>query len=1103
LTNDNIGAICQDYKKNIWIGTEQGINIIDNNLNLIKTIEQDATDQSNLSDNAIYSIFNDNNNNIWIGTFFGGVNIFYQGSDNFTIYPYGYRDNDLSGKAVRQIIANDQNTLWIATEDGGLNFLDKRTGKIQHYQNNNSKIRLSYHNIHSLLKDRNNNLWIGTFTGGINCYNIISGRMKYYSPTHNNLPSNTVFSLLQDKKGDIWAGTTTGLMQYIPEENQFVRFNDNQVNKQFIYCLFQDSQENIWIGTRSNGLFLLDHRTNKVKSIKLSIPTENFITSINEDRKKQLWIGTNSSGVICLNKNTEIMHLGIKDGLISNSIKGIIEDNNGKIWFSTESGLCRFDQTSKEIENFAVNDGLPINQFNFSSAFKDQDGELFFGTINGMISFYPSQLISENKQFKVQLTNFKISGKTVEVDSDRSPLIQNISETNSLELTHSQASSFSFDFTGLNFKYASNTIYAMRLLGADSDWQTINKQRQILFSNLPEGKYELQIKASIDGTHWDEEGMRTLKIRVLPPLWKSWWAMIIYFILLFFAALATLRIIHARLTLRMSLQTEHAEKLQLEELNRHKINFFTFITHDLKTPLTLVLSPLQRLINSKNITPEIKKKMEVIYKNANRMNHLIDEIMTFSKIEMKQLKIAVDQGDVLAFIHEISSIFEMIAIEREIDFVIDIDQTARDNVWFSPSNVERIIYNLLSNAFKYTPKGGMITLAASIEHRSYQTFLNILVEDTGRGIPNELLEKIFENYYQVNPKDASEGTGIGLALTKMLVNIHKGTIKAESNSGTRFIVHLNVSESAFEDDEKSERILDIASLNTNKSNFVDSVKLFSESIPVKEYEHNTRQKILIVEDNPEMNEYLEEIFAQNFDIVKSFNGKDGLEKAASENPDIIVSDIMMPVMDGLELTAQLKSNLSFSHIPVILLTAKTMENDFTKGYHSGADAYIVKPFNAENLELLVNNLLQTRQRNIERFKTDENTSIQEIVSNPRDEKFMLDLVNLIMENLEDEDFGVSEITSAMAVSRSLLHIKLKKLANVSITEFIRQIKIKEAKKLLLRGHNVSETSFAVGFSDPNYFTKCFKKQIGMTPSEFIKKIKNYEQKNNTHEENNV
>lgn len=1098
FTNNNIGAICQDEQNNMWIGTEQGVNIVDNNLRLIKKIEQNAADMSNLSDNAIYSIFNDNASNIWVGTFFGGLNIFYKGSDNFTIYPFGYLSKHLSGKAVRQIISNDANSLWIATEDGGLNFLDKKTRNIQHYENGNGKIKLSYHNIHSLLKDKNNNLWIGTFTGGLNCYNISTGRMKYYSVPKNNFPAVSVFSLLQDNQGTIWAGTPGGLLYYSPDKDQFIRFGNEDVGRSFIYCLFQDSEANIWIGTRTRGLFYLDAKTKKTIQVKLFGKTENFITSITEDRRKQIWVGTNNSGVSCLNRKSESRTLTLKDGLPSNSIKGIVEDNNGKIWFSTESGLCRYDQVSGEIENFSVSDGLPINQFNFSSAYKAPDGELFFGTINGMISFYPNQLVPARKLFKVQITNFKISGKNINIDSEDSPLTKNISETNSIELSHDQASSFSFDFTALNFKYATNTIYAMRLLGADADWQVINRQRQILFSNLPEGKYVLQIKASIDGIHWDESGMRSLDIIIRPPFWRSWWAYIIYFIILIMAGYAAFNIAKTRIKLRMRFQAEHAEKLQLEELNQHKINFFTYITHDLKTPLTLILSPLQRMINSNSLPAEVRKKLDVIFRNANRMNHLIDEIMTFSKIEMKQQKITVKQGNVLAFIYEISSIFEMIAAEREIDFVIDIPSNQNEKAWFSPSNLERIIYNLLSNAFKYTPAGGMITLSASLERVNGQIFLNVSVEDSGRGIPKHLLDRIFENYYQVERKDENEGTGIGLALTKALVNIHKGTIRAESEPaiGTRFIVRLNVSETAFEPDERSYEELDTESMDKNKSQFIDSVKLFSENTPVPASGKNRKMKILIVEDNTEMNDYLEEIFSQNFDVIKACNGKEGLEKVISEVPDLIICDIMMPVMNGLELTNKLKTDLSFSHIPIVLLTAKNMENDFTKGYQSGADAYIVKPFNDENLELLVNNLLQTRQRNIERFRNDDDSNIQEIVSNPRDEKFMSDLVKLIMENIENEEFGVTEITSALGVSRSLLHIKLKKLTDVSITEFIRQIKMKEARKLLLNGHNVSETSFAIGMSDPNYFTKCFKKHTGFTPSEFLKNIKNNEQKNN-------
>jgi ligand-binding sensor domain-containing protein/signal transduction histidine kinase/CheY-like chemotaxis protein/AraC-like DNA-binding protein len=1091
LSNNYIGAITSDNYQNIWIGTERGVNIIDPDLLEVQCFEQGMSDVSNLSDNAIYSIFVDNADDVWIGTYFGGVNVFYKGYENFSIYSYGYSNKHLSGKAVRQIIANDTNSLWIATEDGGLNLLDRKTGQIYHFKNKNDKIGLSYHNVHSLLKDRNNNLWIGTFTGGLNCYNLNSGSMKYYSRSLNNLSSISVFSLIEDKEGIVWAGTQSGLMFFVPDENRFVPIDHPVLRNAFIYCMFENDKGEIMIGTRKFGLFKLNNKTKEIKQIKLFDRLENFITSIYQDSEKQLWIATNNDGVIRLNENDEMKILTVKDGLPSNAVKALIEDDNGNMWLSTEAGLSSYSLSTQAIVNYNKNDGLPINQFNFSSAFKANDGEMFFGTINGMISFYPNSLRRAREVFKVEMTGFKISGKEVIIGETDSPLEINISETESIVLSHNQAASFSFEFTGLNYRYASNTIYAIKLDGADAEWQVVNKQRQILFSNLPQGKYKLLIKASIDGVNWDETGIRTLEIIIKPPFWKSSWAYLFYMILLCIAGYLIIKTVKARIKLRMKFQTEHAERLQLEDLNRHKINFFTFITHDLKTPLTLILSPLQRLINTNKISSETKQKLEIILSNANRMNRLIDDMMTFSRIEMKQMKITVKRGDVLDFLKELSSIFEMVAVERDIEFIIDIPSNKNEIVWFSPSKLERIIYNLLSNAFKYTPNSGIITLSANISKINDQSFLNIIIEDSGRGIPKDLLDKIFENYYQVQRKDEKTGTGIGLALTKVLVNLHKGTIKAESEpgTGTKFIVQLNVSESAFDEDEKSVEFVKSNNIAENNKHFSDSVRLFSESMGHLKIAKNNKKKLLIVEDNPEMNDYITEIFMSSFLVVRAFDGEEGYKKLISENPDLVISDVMMPVMDGLELTEKIKSDLSFSHIPVVLLTAKSMEEDIKSGYSTGVDAYIVKPFSSENLELLVNNLLKTRQMNIDRFNHMEGISVQELVSNPRDEKFMSTLVDLILKNLANEEFGIAEITVTMGVSRSLLHIKLKKLADVSITEFIRQLKMKEARKLLLAGNNVSETSYAVGMSDPNYFTKCFKKQMGITPSDFVKTMR--------------
>ena len=480
----------------------------------------------------------------------------------------------------------------------------------------------------------------------------------------------------------------------------------------------------------------------------------------------------------------------------------------------------------------------------------------------------------------------------------------------------------------------------------------------------------------------------------------------------------------------------------------------------------------------------------MILRNANRMHYLVDELLTLSKIEMKQMRINVRKGEVMTFIAEISKIFELFAREKNIDFTIHLPQNLKQEVWFSPSKLERIIYNLLSNAFKYTRPNGMVLLTANLVNHNEYTFLEITVEDSGRGIPESQLKQIFENYYQVEKTDHYKGFGIGLSLTKSLVTIHKGTIDVESREGegTKFIVKINVSENAYDADQRLSEGISQDDIRKFNDHMQETVALLPEYTKQDKATSDTRPTILIVEDNAEMNNYLEEIFAVNYRIVKAFNGQEGYKCVLKEIPDLIISDIMMPVMNGLEFVRKIKSNLSTSHIPIILLTAKTDETDHTEGYLTGADAYISKPFNAQNLELLVSNLQKTKISNIERFKLEDEMNVSQLATNPRDVKFIETLVKLIYDNIQDEDFGVVEIVSAMGVSRSLLHTKLKSLANASITEFVRSIKMKEARKHLMNGLNVSEASYSVGMSDPNYFTKCFKKQFNKTPSEFINSI---------------
>lgn len=540
----------------------------------------------------------------------------------------------------------------------------------------------------------------------------------------------------------------------------------------------------------------------------------------------------------------------------------------------------------------------------------------------------------------------------------------------------------------------------------------------------------------------------------------------------------------------MRLKTEHEQRVNMEKMNQSKINFFTYVSHDLKTPLTLILSPLQRLIKQKQIDNNDREKLEVIYRNANRMHYLIDELLTFSKIEMQQMEINVRKGNIMHFLEEISHIFDIVSKEKEIDFIVSLEETDEE-VWFSPSKLERIMYNLLSNAFKYTQPGDYVKLSAKLLKKDSENFIEISVKDSGRGIPKEMKDKIFDSYFQVEKKDHREGFGLGLSLTKSLIHMHKGEIKVESEvgKGSEFIVSLNVSESAYSSSEKSLESITSEEIQKYNLRMKETIELIPDQLISTEQDNtDVKESILIVEDNKEMNDYLAEIFSKDYQVFRAYNGAEACKLLKKQLPDLIVSDVMMPVMDGLELTAYVKQDLNSSHIPVILLTAKTDELDHIQGYLKGADAYITKPFNAQNLELLVQNMRTNRKQNIEYFKRIEKLNITQITNNPRDEVFMKELVDLIMANIKDEEFGVTEIITHMKVSRSLLHTKLKSLTGCSITQFMRTIKMKEAKIHLQNGMNVSEASYAVGMSDPNYFTKCFKKEFNITPTEFIKQL---------------
>ena len=590
------------------------------------------------------------------------------------------------------------------------------------------------------------------------------------------------------------------LLLYDVKSDTFKRQNwTNELKQKFVFCLKSSSNGILWVGTRKSGLYKLDKKKQTVTPVKFSDRIVNFITYLFEDSQHNIWVGSNY-GTFVLNSNGVLKkNYTVNDGLPSNGIKTIIEDDSKKIWLTTEQGLCRFDPKTHTINNLRVNDGLPVNQFNYASACQANNGELFFGTINGLISFFPNSLNKSPNLFKVKFTEIQVNGKPYPisyVDNSNKPKYK-------IELNYQQGKSFTVEFSGMNFRFGSNTYYATKLEGADNKWQNIGKQHHVNFSNLSHGKYTLYVKAGNDGHTWDETGINSIEIILKPPFWLSIWAYFIYLIIIGLVLFYIYKFSRQRLNLMFKLKAEQSQIANLEELNQQKINFFTYVSHDLKTPLTLILSPLQRMLQNAKTSDE-KAKLNVIVRNANRMNYLIDELLTLSKIEMKQMRINVRKGDVMIFIDDISKIFELVASDRNIDFNIQLPKQKNQEVWFSPSKLERIIYNLLSNAFKYTRPDGMVLLSARLLEESNFTFLELIIEDSGRGIPQNHLDRIFDNYYQVEKTDHYKGFGIGLSLTKSLVTIHKGSIEVESHEGvgTKFIVKINVSENAYDDDQR-------------------------------------------------------------------------------------------------------------------------------------------------------------------------------------------------------------------------------------------------------------------------------------------------------------
>ena len=1106
LSSNSILALFDDKKDNLWIGTENGgLNCLNMNTYKISISRREEGSFNSLNSNTIWSLYVDDNDILWVGTYNKGINIWDKKFQRFEPYQKNISaENTLSDNDITDFAEDADGNLWIATDGGGICLFNPHTREfIKTIVNDNNSLETNA--IVTIIHDSNENVWVGTWNGGVDRLNKNGIKIKNYKiegfPKDGN---NKVLSLYEDKHGSIWAGTNgSGLFLYNPASDEFDQITELGdplllPDIDYITSIFEDSYGNFWVATLY-GLKILKKKDNCsllfYRFLSTNNPgdiSSNRVSVIFEDSNKNLWVGTEDNGLNLFNRQDSTFTAFQKqDGLPNNSINGILEDKAGNLWISTNKGITKFDPAAKTIRNYSKEDGLNSDQFYPNSCLKTRTGEFYFGGNNGFNVFYPENIKENILVPKVHLTDFKIFNKSVPIGTKDSPLKKHISLTHKITLPYNR-NSFTIEFVALNYTRSFQNQYAYMLEGLESDWNYIGRRHAATYTFISSGTYIFMVKGSNNDGIWNNNPT-TLEINILPPVWKTVWAYCFYILLFFSLLYVFIRLWAAR-----------AKQSQILELNKMKLQFFANMSHELRTPLSLILSPLEEIISLSTLQKGLRNKLLMIYKNACRLFKIVNELLDFNKAEDNKLNIIVQPGNIVKFLHEVYSFYSDEALKRRIEYKF-VSSSDKISAWFDADKLEKIFLNLLSNAFKFTPDEGKIILKIekppqsdkAKKHLQKQTneLVKISIIDNGKGIPQKYIDKVFDRFFQVPEKDSAyrASTGIGLTLTKTLVELHHGKISVTSEEfkETCFTVVLPLGNSFFKKEEILPEIINKRSGSSKLPSLNNS-----EDFKIRNPQKNA-PVILIVEDNFELQQYMVSRFSGTYKVLEARDAESGLKLAVEYIPDLVISDIIMPNMSGIELCKNIKENILTSHIPVVLLTAKVTLEDKIKGVQTGADAYITKPFNFHYLEATINNLIKTRHRLFQRFSQEAYMLPRELSKNKLDQNFLENIIGYIEDNITNENLSVENLASHLLMSRGHTWRKIKSLTGQSANRFIRIIRLKKAIKLMEEGElNISEITFKVGFTSPPYFTKCFKEEYGKTPSEFIadfvKKKKGFE-----------
>lgn len=1138
LPGDNVRSICIDHAKNIWVGTNLGLGLLDPFTGKFKVFKHIANNPASLAGDNIHQIIEMNDRTLWIASDIGGISVLdlnlYKNplTEELKFSQITKENSGLSSNNNRRIIQDSFGNIWIANYSMGIDFIAKSAASINTLQYMGKALE----EVTGLYCDHQGNLWIGQ-DNLMSLYQNGKLMQTWNFSSYLSNSSSSIYVFEEDKKGNIWCGTSdNGVLKFNPHTHSFTRINYAQ--NLDVHALCENAQGKMWVGTEA-GIFSVENdKINKEQELNRQMgnnPT--IIYSIKEDNYGQIWIGTLDRGVFVFSKQMKlIVHLTEKNLLATNTINHIIKDADGGIWMATMRGLAyvqnplqpgaiknyneRYGIKDSHIRaisqdkqgniwvsmfsgiaclnihkqrfyNYDYESGIPTSNFVEASAVTTPDGTIYFGSPGGICFFNPQQLTEPKAVSPIQIINCERVGKLSDQFASRliSPNKEGI-----ICLSHDD-NTFKINFTIKDFSQEGNVEYSYMMKGLDDQWYETEGDNEVTFRNLKPGDYTFIIRAKLKNQDWEDASTAEMKVVVNPPLWLTWWAKLCYVLLIMGILGYFFRSYQKQLLLRNSLAQEKWESKQRQQVNEERLRFFTNITHELRTPLTLILGPLEDLMEDKEIAERVHHKIGCIHASAERLLNLINDILEFRKTQTQNRKLTVAKANLGAFVREIGVRFKDLNQNSRLNIRLNI-KTGVPELYFDSEVINTVINNLMSNAIKYTPEGS-ITLSLTMPE---DNTVAIAVEDTGYGIDKDALPHICDRYYQENGNHQASGTGIGLALVKSLATLHQAelTVESEKGRGSKFTFSLKADrtypEALHKDDNQ-----DLATAENAEENETTS----------KEPTEDIRPLLLIVEDNADIRLYIEESLHEDYRIIQACNGREGMEQAFSKVPDIIVSDIMMPEMDGIKMTHILKEDIRTSHIPIILLTAKTSINDQEEGYDSGADSYLTKPFSAKLLHSRIRNILSGRrrladyivQKNISQFETsaDEQQTSQKATEEKEDamtcqisnldKKFLEKLNKLIENHISTDDLDMAFMTDKMAMSHSTFYRKVKALTGMSANEYIKKAKLRHSMTLLKKGeYSIAEVAILAGFNNLGNFRESFKREFGKSPSEILKGI---------------